>query len=119
MGHMLDNTPKNRVRGGWIAPLVSTVLTAPLGLFAVAYGGLSPMACDSCDDAEATSFGNSLENGYLVLLAGLAASAVLLILSWCLMKDESHVRRTLFALLAPVAALVALLAFSSVVQWPS
>jgi len=99
--------------------LISTVLTAPLGLFAVAYGALSPMACDSCEGTQEKSFADSLGDGYLVLLAGLATSAVLLILSWCLMKNESHVRRTLFALLAPAATLVALFGFWSVVEWPS
>jgi len=116
---MMDNSLANRRRRGWIAPLISTVLTIPAGLFALAFGGLSPMACDSCDGAQAESFTRSFNTAFTVLLVGLAAAAVLLITSWCLTNDENAGRRGLFALLAPTAVLVSLVAFGSLVEWPS
>ncbi|MGW3496971.1 hypothetical protein [Streptomyces sp. NPDC001020] len=116
---MLDNTPKDRVRGTWIAPLVSTVLTLPLGFFALVFGGLSPMACDSCDSAQNTRFTRSFDTAFTVLQVGLAASAILLISSWCLMGDEKPERRALFALLAPGTVVFALILFGAMVDWPS
>ncbi|OIJ85427.1 hypothetical protein [Streptomyces colonosanans] len=116
---MLDNTPRNRVQGAWVAPLVGTVLTLPVGLIALAVGGLSPMACDSCNDADAKRFDMSFDTAFTVLQVGLAASLALLIVSWCLVSDERAERRWLFALLPIGTVLISLILFLSLVDWPS
>ena len=116
---MPDNTPKKRGQGAWVAPLVGTVLTLPVGLIALAVGGLSPMACDSCEDADAARFDTSFDTAFTVLQLGLAASLALLIAGWCLIGDERAERRWLFALLPIGTVLISLMLFLSLVDWPS
>ena len=118
--HMLDNTQMARVRRGWVAPLVATVLTVPLGLFAFVFGGLSPMACDSCDGAEAERFTRGFNTAYTVLLTGLLTAFVLLLVSWSLSWNERNVvPRRVLAAAAPGTVVLSGLVFASMVPWPS
>jgi hypothetical protein len=116
---MVDNTLENRVRRAWVAPLVSTVLTLPLGFFALVFGGLSPMACDSCDSAQSKRFDRSFEPAFTVLQVGIAVSVVLLTVGWCLTGSDRYAGlRRLCVLLTPFTVLVAWAVFESLVDWP-
>ncbi|WP_187363760.1 hypothetical protein [Streptomyces piniterrae] len=104
-------TPGNRDDepdpSAWLAPLISTAVTAFLGFFAVIVGMMSPMVCDSCSRAEADRFG-VLFLGYF---AGMLVPAALLIVSWILPWRRKHAaNRIAFAAFAPcsVVALVLL-----------
>jgi len=117
---MVDNTQAPPARRAWVAPLVATVLTVPGSFLAFAFGGLTPMACDSCNGAEAESFTRGFDTAYTVLQVGLAAAFVLLLVSWCLPWSERNVvPRWILALLAPGTVLFSVLVFASMVPWPS
>ncbi|MFF1924092.1 hypothetical protein ACFVW8_26405 [Streptomyces sp. NPDC058221] len=108
-----------RTQGGWVAPLISTVLTLPLAFFALIYGMLSPMACDSCSDAEADRFDASFGTAFTVLVCGLVVALILLVVSWCLPRRPDRApSRGLFALLAPVAVVLDHLLFSGLLDLP-
>ena len=64
---MPDNTPVDRARGAWIAPLLATVLTLPACLLAYFVGGFSAMACDSCTDTQAGRFESSYGIAFPIL----------------------------------------------------
>jgi hypothetical protein len=109
------NDPDAPVTGGWVAPLVSTVVTLPLGFLTLVYAMLSPMACDSCDGAAADRFDASFEVAFPTATVGLLVALVLLITSWSL---PHRARRMGFALAAPLTVLVTAMAFAGLLDLP-
>ncbi|MFD5939104.1 MULTISPECIES: hypothetical protein [Streptomyces] len=79
----------------WVAPLISTLLTLPMGLVALFVGGLTPMACDSCDGAAADRFDASFTH-----------------------RIRHAARRVGLALTAPATVVVTFVAFMALVDWP-
>ncbi|MDN3024662.1 hypothetical protein [Streptomyces sp. S.PB5] len=116
---MPNTTLAERAPGAWIAPLISTLVTLPASFVAYLIGGLSPMACDSCGDAQADAFDASYGVAFPVLLGGLAVALVLLFVSWALPWERRHRdRRAIFALAAPLMVPFAYVAFAALVDWP-
>ncbi|MEV6328772.1 hypothetical protein [Streptomyces sp. NPDC051909] len=114
------NDPEARVTGGWVAPLVSTLATLPLGFVALLYAGLSPMACDSCDEAEADRFDASFAVAFPTAMTGLLVALALLITSWALPRRARHVaRRVGFALAAPLTVVITMIAFAALLDTPT
>ncbi|MFD9504624.1 hypothetical protein [Streptomyces sp. NPDC060035] len=70
-------TPK-----AWIGPLVSTVATLPAAGLTLFFGGLAPMACDSCEGAQEDRFTRSFDSGWAVLCTGLLLALAVLVASW-------------------------------------
>ncbi|MFD7749102.1 hypothetical protein ACFV2V_23325 [Streptomyces sp. NPDC059698] len=111
-----DETPDRRA---WVAPLISTVLTLPMGLVALFVAGLSPMACDSCNGAAADRFHDSWTVGWTVLWIGLLVALAVLIAAWAVPHRLRHAaRRVGLALAAPATVVVAFVAFMALVDWP-
>ncbi|MEV4877367.1 hypothetical protein [Streptomyces cyaneofuscatus] len=102
----------------WIAPLVSTLVTLPMGVIALTVGGLTPMACDSCDGARADRFDASFGPAWTVLWVGLALALIVLLASWDTGKYRDAPRRTALALAAPATVVVTFVAFMALVDWP-
>lgn len=116
---MSDHTLVARAPGAWIAPLISTLVTLPACFIAYLVGGLSPMACDSCGDAQADAFDSSYGIAFPVLLVGLCLALVLLFVSWALPWEHRYMaRRAAFALAAPLMVPFAYVAFAALVDWP-
>ncbi|MER5894255.1 hypothetical protein [Streptomyces sp. NPDC001876] len=123
---MLDDTPDDmpdlldtRAPRAWAAPLVSTVVTLPGAALALFFGGLSPMACDSCDGARADRFTRSFDSGWAVLCTGLLLALAVLVASWALPWRQQHAaRRVLLAATAPAVVVCAVIAFVGLVDWP-
>jgi hypothetical protein len=114
------STPSGPARRAWVGPLVATVLTLPVSFFAFVFAGLAPMACDSCDGAEADRFTRGFDSAYTVFQVGVGAAFVLLLVSWCLPWSERNVvPGWVLALLPPLTALFSVLIFASMVPWPS
>ncbi|WP_328327110.1 hypothetical protein [Streptomyces sp. NBC_00455] len=108
-----------RTQRPWIAPLVSTFITLPCGLFAFAVAALSAMACDSCSEAELNRFSPSYATGFNVFVLGLLLPLGLLLASWSLAwQQRNSDRRLLLALGAPVSLLLVFLLFRGLVDWP-
>ncbi|MEV7459961.1 hypothetical protein [Streptomyces rubiginosohelvolus] len=106
-------------RRAWVAPLISTVVTLPLGLIALFIGGLTPMACDSCNGAAADRFDASFTIAWTVLWIGLLTALVVLIASWAVPHQLRHAaRRVGLALAAPATVVVTFVAFMALVDWP-
>ncbi|PCG82401.1 hypothetical protein CIB93_30260 [Streptomyces sp. WZ.A104] len=102
-----------------MAPLISTVVTLPLGLVALFFGGLTPMACDSCNGAEADRFDASFTVAWTVLWIGLLVALIVLIASWAVPHQVRYAaRRVGLALAAPATAVVTFVAFMALVDWP-
>ncbi|MEV8537383.1 hypothetical protein [Streptomyces sp. NPDC051572] len=113
-------TQGTSVRGTWAGPLIATVVTLPAALFAYVIGSLTPMACDSCNGAEAEHFTRRFDTGFTILQVGLLTSLALLLVSWGLPQTEENVaRRALFAVLAPGTVLFSLLLFTGMVPSPN
>ncbi len=111
-----DETPDPRA---WIAPLISTVVTVPLGLLALLYGALSPMECGSCNGAVADRFHDSWMIGWTVLWIGLLIALAVLIASWAVPRRlRFAARRVGLALAAPATVGVTFVAFMALVDWP-
>ncbi|MEW2066925.1 hypothetical protein [Streptomyces sp. NPDC007346] len=103
----------------WIAPLISTLVTLPMGLIALFIGGLTPMACDSCNGAEADRFDASFAPAWTVLCVGLLLALILLIASWAApWQLRNAARRVGLALAAPATVVVTFVAFMALVDWP-
>ncbi|MFJ6516590.1 hypothetical protein ACIQMO_28895 [Streptomyces sp. NPDC091406] len=103
----------------WIAPLISSVVTVPLGLAALLYGALSPMECDSCNGAVAERFHDSWMIGWTVLWIGLLIALAVLIASWAVPHQLRYAaRRFVLALAAPATVVVTFVAFMALVDWP-
>ncbi|MEV5970892.1 hypothetical protein [Streptomyces sp. NPDC051921] len=116
---MQMNEPDAPVTGGWVAPLVSTLFTLPMGLIALFFAGLSPMACDSCNGADADRFDASFELAFPIFAVGLLVSLALLITSWALPRRARHrARRAGFALAAPLTVVLATVVFAGLLQTP-
>lgn len=125
IGHMADNLLDSRdllnprTPRAWMAPLVSTVLTLPLGLLALFIGALSPMACGSCMDAEEDRFQNSFETAWTVLTTGLLLSLTVLAVSWFLpYRQQQAATRVFLAVVAPALVCVTFVTFLGLVDWP-
>jgi hypothetical protein len=117
---MPDNTPAERARGAWIAPLIATVLTLPACLIAYFFAGLAPMACDSCTDTQSDRFDSSYGTAFPLLQTGLGAALLLLLLTWALpWEPRNTARKAGLALAAIFMAPLALLVFYAMVDWPS
>ncbi|WP_405780336.1 hypothetical protein [Streptomyces sp. NBC_00859] len=111
--------PDTRAERAWVAPLISTLITVPCGVFALGMVGLSPMACDSCSDAELKRFDPSYSTGLIVFLVGLLLPLGLLLASWSLpWQQRNNDRRLLLSLGAPVSLLLVFLLFRGLVDWP-
>ncbi|WP_406123195.1 hypothetical protein [Streptomyces sp. NBC_00989] len=107
------------VRGTWVGPLVATVVTLPAALVAYIIGGLSPMACDACDGAEAERFTRRFDTAFTLLQVGILASVALLLVSWGLPQTEQNIaRRRVFAALAPGTVVLSVILFAAMVPWP-
>ncbi|MFC4494601.1 hypothetical protein ACFPA8_10700 [Streptomyces ovatisporus] len=115
-----ETDPHARAPRAWIAPLVATVLTLPAGFFALVFVMLSPMACDSCSEADQSRFDATFGPSFVIFLCGLAVSAVLLLLSWVLPWRQRYAERRV---VLAVAAFFCLPFFSALfwglVDWPS
>lgn len=110
------HTPAPRA---WVAPLVSTLVTLPMGLVALFIGGLSPMACDSCNGAAAEGFHDSWTTAWTVLCIGLVLALIVLIATWAVPHQLRYAaRRVGLALAAPATVMVAFVAFMALVDWP-
>ncbi|UWE13007.1 hypothetical protein [Actinacidiphila bryophytorum] len=112
--------PQEPVSGGWVAPLVSSLITLPLAFCAFVYASLSPMACDSCEDAAAAHFEDSFEPAFDVLAVALGLSLVLLLVSWALPRRERNVgTRWVLAVFAPCLVVIGFVIFYGLVDWPA
>ncbi|RPK81948.1 MULTISPECIES: hypothetical protein [Streptomyces] len=110
------HTPDPRA---WVAPLISTVVTLPMGLLALFIGGLTPMACDSCNGPAADRFDASFTIAWTVLWIGLLLALIVLIASWAVPHQLRYAaRRVGLALAAPTTVVVAFVAFMALVDWP-
>lgn len=116
---MSDDTLSPRAPHAWVAPLLSTLVTLPAAGFALLYGGLSPMACDSCNGARAARFTDSFDAAWAVLCTGLVLSLIVLVASWAVPWQRSQdAKRVLLSTGAPVVVGVASIAFTALVDWP-
>lgn len=116
---MSDDLLSPRAPHAWIAPLISTLLTLPAAGLALLYGGLSPMACDSCDGPQADRFTDSFDTAWVVLSTGLVLSLIVLVASWALPWQRGQdAKRALLAMAAPAVVVVTFLAFMALVDWP-
>ncbi|MGW7097287.1 hypothetical protein [Streptomyces sp. NPDC054874] len=103
----------------WVAPLISTIVTLPMGLVALFIGGLTPMACDSCNGAAADRFDASFTTAWTVLCIGLILALIVLVAAWAVPHQLRHAaRRVGLALTAPTTVVVAFVAFMALVAWP-
>ncbi|MGW8889349.1 hypothetical protein [Streptomyces sp. NPDC055749] len=114
---MPEDMTNTRPTRGWIAPLISTVVTLPLACIALFFGGLSPMACDSCMDAEADRFDASFGPAWTVLLCGLVLALAVLLASWAFSVHKPP-KALALAVIAPATVVVAWLTFMALVDWP-
>ncbi|MEV8457464.1 hypothetical protein AB0467_32665 [Streptomyces sp. NPDC052095] len=107
----------DRPSRAWIGSLISTLATLPLGLLVLGYGGLSPMACDSCSEAVAHRFDSSFGPAWTALCVLLGLAGVLLAASWvgAFLRPAAG---TVLAVLAPVMVFVAWVVFTAMVDWP-
>lgn len=103
----------------WVAPLISTIVTLSMGLITLFIGGLTPMACDSCNGAAADRFDASFSTAWTVLCIGLVLALTVLIASWAVPHQlRNAARRVGLALTAPTVVVVAFVAFMALVAWP-
>ncbi|MFJ3927732.1 hypothetical protein [Streptomyces sp. NPDC090022] len=115
-----DTAPDTaRDRRAYIAPLLSTLLTLPLGLLSLFVAGLSPMACDSCGEADSDRFDASFETAFPIFGGGLVIVLVLLIATWALPWQRRYAaRRVALALWAPGFVVVNYVVFWGLIDWP-
>ncbi|MBT2446125.1 hypothetical protein J7F03_03265 [Streptomyces sp. ISL-43] len=103
----------------FIAPLVSSLLTLPLGAVALFFVALSPMACDSCGDTASDRFDASYGVAFTVFAAGLLLVLGLLVAAWALPWERRNSgRRVVLALTAPAAVALDYAVFYGIVDWP-
>ncbi|MER5849728.1 hypothetical protein ABT126_22450 [Streptomyces sp. NPDC002012] len=114
---MPEEVTDTRPSRTWIASLISTIVTLPLAFFALVFGGLSPMACDSCEDAEAHRFDTSFDPAWTVLTLGLVLALITLVTSWALSRRRPPAALAL-AVLAPSVVFFAWVTFMALVDWP-
>ncbi|MFJ3201651.1 hypothetical protein [Streptomyces sp. NPDC086989] len=118
--HGQDHDPgTSRNRRAFVAPLVSTLLTLPMALVAFFFAGLSPMACDSCEDAASDRFDASYDIAFPVFTTGLLLVLAVLVICWALPRQRRYsARRIGFAVLAPALVVLDHLVFAAIVDWP-
>ncbi|MFD3542872.1 hypothetical protein ACFWUQ_25740 [Streptomyces sp. NPDC058662] len=103
----------------FVAPLLSTLLTLPLGTAALFLVGLSPMACDSCDEAASDRFDASYSVASTFFGLALLVAGALLVACWALpRRRRDAARRVGLALAAPGAVVLGYLVFHALVDWP-
>ena len=119
---MPDDKPElldTRAPKAWIAPMLSTVVTLPAAGLALFFGGLSPMACDSCEGAQGDRFTRSFDSGWAVLCTGLLLALAVLFASWALPRHQRQsTKRVLLAVTAPAVVVCTFIAFVGLVDWP-
>ncbi|MFG1811188.1 hypothetical protein [Streptomyces sp. NPDC049040] len=107
------------VSQGWVSALVSSLVTVSSAVLLLVWVGFSPMACDSCDEAQARRFTASFGPASHVFFAGLGLSMLLLLTSWALPWRQRNVAtRSVTALLAPIPVIVGFVLFRQMVDWP-
>lgn len=104
-------------RHTWVASLISTVVTLPLAFLALVYSMLSPMACDSCSEADADRFDASFDPAWTVSCCGLLLSLVILVASWVCTRRRPPAAIGL-AVAAPATVFFTWVAFMTLVNWP-
>ncbi|MFF3783708.1 DUF983 domain-containing protein [Streptomyces sp. NPDC001933] len=104
-------------RHTWIASLISTVVTLPLAFFALVYSMLSPMACDSCSEADADRFDASFGPAWTVSCCGLLLALVVLVASWVFTRRRPPAAIGL-AVAAPATVFFTWVAFMTLINWP-
>ncbi|GAA3243967.1 hypothetical protein Slala03_36630 [Streptomyces lavendulae subsp. lavendulae] len=116
----MDTTaPAERDRRAYVAPLVSTLLTLPAAAVTLFFAGLSPMACDSCEDAASDRFDASFGPAWTVFTGGLVLVLLLLVACWALPRNRGNRgRRLALALAAPGAVVLNVIVFAAMVDWP-
>ncbi|MFF9507967.1 hypothetical protein ACF1BU_20325 [Streptomyces sp. NPDC014724] len=114
---MPDNVMDSRPRHTWIASLISTVVTLPLAFIVLVFGGLAPMACDSCSEADSDRFDAGFDTAWTVLRCGLVLALIVLVASWVLNRRRPPACAAL-AVLAPGTVVFAWVVFMSLVDWP-
>ncbi|WP_413753335.1 hypothetical protein NRF20_25615 [Streptomyces sp. R-74717] len=114
---MPDNVMDSRPRRTWIASMISTIVTLPLAFFALVFGGLSPMACGSCSEADSDRFDASFGSAWTVLCCGLVLALGVLVASWVFSRRRPPAGLAL-AVLAPGTVFVAWVTFMALVDWP-
>ncbi|MFD9304700.1 hypothetical protein ACFWCB_18925 [Streptomyces sp. NPDC060048] len=103
----------------FIAPLVSSLLTLPLGAVALFFVALSPMACDSCGGTASDRFDASYGVAFGVFAAGLLLVLGLLVAAWALpWQRRNSGRRVVLALTAPATVVLDYVVFYGIVDWP-
>ncbi|MFG3533084.1 DUF983 domain-containing protein [Streptomyces sp. NPDC047917] len=114
----LDSTETTgSARHTWIASLISTVVTLPLAFFALVYSMLSPMACDSCSEADAHRFDASFGPAWTVSCCGLLLALVILVASWVFTRRRPPTAIAL-AVAAPATVFFTWVAFMTLINWP-
>lgn len=112
--------PDARTPRAWTGPLVATVLTLFAGFFALVFVMLSPMACDSCSEADQSRFDATFGPSFVFFLCGLAVSAVLLLVSWMLPWRQRYARRRVVLAAGAFLSVPFFFAlFYGFVDWPS
>ncbi|MFF5445812.1 hypothetical protein [Streptomyces sp. NPDC012888] len=108
-----------RDRRAFVAPLLSTLLTLPLGFASLLFAGLSPMACDSCAEGASDAFDASFEIAWPVFVVGLVGVLVLLVWCWALpWQVRNSARRVGIAVAAPAVVLVNAVVFWALLDLP-
>jgi len=115
--HRPGDTTTARPQRTWIASLISTIVTLPLALLALFFAGLSPMACDSCAEADAHRFDASFHPAWTVLNCGLVLALITLVASWVLWRRRPPAGLSL-AVFAPGVVVLSALLFMSMLDWP-
>lgn len=116
---MSQDQDTSRHPRAFLAPLLSTLVTLPTGLVAFFFAGLSPMACDSCNGADADRFDASFDTAFSTFTTGLLIVLGLLVACWALPWERRNAaRRVVLALVAPAAVVVDYLVFAALVEWP-
>ncbi|WP_406184112.1 hypothetical protein [Streptomyces sp. NBC_01006] len=115
----MDQDTTSRDRCAFVAPLISTLLTLPMGVLAFFSAGLSPMACDSCGDAASDRFDASYGLAFPVFNTGLLLVLAVLVICWALpWQRRNAARRVGFSLLAPAVVVLDYVVFAAIVDWP-
>lgn len=115
-----DTAADARDRRAFVAPLISTLLTVPMGLLSLFSAGMSAMSCDSCSAEAADVFEASFDVAWPVFLGGLVVALIVLLTSWLLpWQRRNSGRRVVVALVAPGVVLFNAAVFYGLVDWPA
>jgi hypothetical protein len=112
--------PAAPVRRPWVAPLVATLVTLPLGGLTYLIAMVSAFACDACTSQEGHRFYSAFNTAFWVLRCGLFLAFGLLLTAWMLPEPCRDVDvRALVAFAAPVTVLLSLLGFACILATAS